>query len=430
MTGNLLMSRKERDRKGVFESVRQGHIRLVEAALRLGISYRQTRRSYKRYCEEGDLGLVHKSRGKESHRLEPLLKASILAYYRDYLEGFGPTFASEKLQEAGYDVDHETLRRWLISAGLWQRHRKRCLYRARRERRHCFGELVQLDGSFHDWFSDGKENCLMNMVDDATTTSFSLLFHQETTEAAMRVLWNWIERYGIPLALYTDKRNIYMNEYLSPMDKTLGKQPRLSAFGKACKKLGIEIINAHSPQAKGRVERNHGVYQDRFVKELKLRKINNIEAANKLLRSNFISDLNSRFSVEPTSNNDAHRALTKEYDLYQIFCWESERQLQNDWTIRYKDYYFQIEPVSSMGLRPKKMILVKKHLDGKISLWYDGQSLCFHETQRIKATVKIKRSPAEISAITRKNSQNSPWRNMPKDWLRERNNKLGKPYSA
>ena len=206
MEGHLLMSKKERLRAEYFGQVTRNQMTLKTAADCLGLSYRQTKRSYKRYQTLGEAGLVHGSRGKQSNRrYQETHKQAVLAYYRERLQGFGPTLASEKLAQVELSVDHETLRRWLLAEGLWTRRRKRSVYRSRRERRHRFGELVQMDGSFHDWFSDGKQSCLMNMVDDATGTTLSQLHAEETTEAAMRCLMAWIKKYGIPQALYTDK---------------------------------------------------------------------------------------------------------------------------------------------------------------------------------------------------------------------------------
>ena len=189
MRDYLLMNSRERERKAMLVAVAQGYINLTETSKRLCLSYRQCKRLWKRYCAEGDKGLIHGSRGKPSNRSSSSrLKQEVLRYYESQLMGFGPTLASEKLALAGYTVDHETLRRWLGEASLWKSHQRKSPYRKQRERRHCFGELVQLDGSFHDWFEDGNKHCLMNMVDDATSATQALLFDEETTEAALRIL--------------------------------------------------------------------------------------------------------------------------------------------------------------------------------------------------------------------------------------------------
>ena len=273
MEGFLLMSEKERKRKSVFDAVRVGRLTLVKAAKRVSLSYRQCRRLYKRYREEGDAGLVHRSRGRPSNRAKPsAFKAHVLERYAERYQGFGPTLAAEKLAEDGYSLSPETLRRWLLAAGLWKKRRKRSKHRARRERKAHFGELVQLDGSHHRWFGPERaECCVMDMVDDATGVTMALMAEQETTEAAMRLLWQWVERYGIPQALYVDRKTVFITDREPTLEEQLAGQAPMTAFGQACAKLGIQLIPANSPQAKGRVERRHGVLQDRFVKELSLR---------------------------------------------------------------------------------------------------------------------------------------------------------------
>ena len=248
------MSKKERRRLEVLSRVRDGEMKLTEAKELLRISYRQTRRIHQRYLREGDQGLVHRSRGQPSHRAKPLeVKERALTAYRDRYKGFGPTLASEKLKEReGCEVDPETLRRWLLAAGLWHKQRKRPHHRQRRERREHFGELVQLDGSHHQWFEDrGPKACLMNMVDDATGRTLALMGHEETTVAAMQVLWAWVNKYGIPQTLYVDWKNVYLTKREPTLEEQLKGELPLTHFGKACQKLGIEILPASSPQAKG-----------------------------------------------------------------------------------------------------------------------------------------------------------------------------------
>jgi transposase len=262
MEGHLLMSQRERERLKLFERVKRHEISLREAAEMCGLSYRQTRRLYKRYREVGDRGLLHQGRGRPSNRAHPrAFKAKVLARYQERYPDFGPTLATEKLAPDGYVLDHETLRGWLIKAGLWHKRRKRGKHRSWRERRAHFGELVQLDGSHHKWFEErGPKCCLMNMVDDAQGTTLSLLAEEETSFAAMGLLWRWIERYGIPRSLYTDKKNVYVIDEKTRARAADSGEEVWTHFGWACKQLGIEIITAHSPEAKGRVERNHGIY--------------------------------------------------------------------------------------------------------------------------------------------------------------------------
>ncbi len=217
----------------------------------------------------------------------------------------------------------------------------------------------------------------MNMVDDATGATLGLMDHQETTEAAMRQLWRWIERFGIPVALYTDKKNVYLTDREPTIEEQLaGKEPR-TAFGTACEKLGIEIIAAHSPQAKGRVERSNGTYQDRLVKELSLRGISTCATADKLLNNGFSEELNAKFAVAPLEEEDYHRPVPKGLELEDVFCFEEHRVLQNDWTIRHENRYYQILKDNTPLPKPKDKILVRTRLDATVHLLYRDKPLAF-----------------------------------------------------
>ena len=348
--GSLAMSQKERSRLVVMSRVREQTMTIREASEMVGVSYRQCRRIYKRYVKEGDKGLVHRNRGRPSNRRKtPEVKEMALALYREQYWDFGPTLAAEKLVERdGYEVNHETLRRWLLAAGLWKRQRNRPKHRQWRERKAHFGELVQMVGSHHMWFSGQEDkDCLMDMVDDATGRTLALMSEEETTVAAMRVLWAWVEKYGIPKALYVDWKNVYVTQREPTLEEQLSGELPLTQFGMACKKLGIEILPANSPQAKGRVERKHGVYQDRWVKELRLAGIRDIEGANQSLLG-FTESLNTKFAVEPRSSVDFHRPVPQDMDFRSVFCLEEQRTVGNDWVVRYKNHFFQILPQSKL----------------------------------------------------------------------------------
>jgi len=414
MEGHLLMSAKERRRKVEFEGVVEGRMTIREVSQKLGLSYRQSRRSYKRFREEGDAGLVHRSRGRRSNSAKPEeFRQAVLERYRERYEGFGPTLATEKLAGDGYELGHETLRRWLISDGQWRRRRKRGKHRTRRPRREHFGELVQMDGSHHEWFGAGRpRTCLMNMVDDATGTTMAMMAEQETTEVAMRLLWRWIERYGIPKALYTDKKNVFVTDREPTIEEQLAGEEPMTAFGKACKKLGIQIIRAHSPQAKGRVERSNGVYQDRLVKELRLQGMTSVEQANKLLAEGFSQALNVRFGQEPASETDFHRRVPKRLNLAEVFCWEHTRTLQNDWTIRYNNRFYQILKQNRPRPKPKQKVVVRVLLDGNIQILYRDKKLKYEAVAQPAPRKTDKPSPA-ISpkpASQWKPAPDHPWR--------------------
>ena len=297
------------------------------------------------------------------------LHQEIIDIYSDKYEGFGPTLASEYLKKDGYEVIPETLRQWLILEGLWKRQRKRGSYRQRRERKYQFGELIQIDGSIHDWFGEGKHSCLLNMVDDPTGTTLARMADGETTRVVFETLKAWIEKYGIPLALYVDLKNVY----IGPKE--------LSHLQKACDELGIRIIKAYSPQAKGRVERNHAVYQDHFVKALKLKSITTIKDANKMLINGFVDDLNQRFAKPPMNPVSAHRSLGK-LKLNDILCWQYKRVMNHDFTFIFQKHIYQIEKYPGDFIKPRVTLNVRKHLDNTLSVWYKGKELSIHIIDR------------------------------------------------
>ena len=422
MEGHLLMSRKELGRKSVLELVKSGRITLVEAAKRMKLSYRQTLRVYTRFVAQGDAGLLHCRRGQPSNRAyPPTFRTKVLKRYRERYQphDFGPTLAAEKLAEEGLCVDHETLRRWLLAEGDWKKRRKRRAHRMRRERRPHFGELVQLDGSHHNWFGPNKDKaCLMNMVDDATSATVGLMDHQETTEAAMNILRRWIEKFGIPVALYTDKKNVYITGREPTVEEQLADEKPKTAFAKACYKLGIEIIAANSPQAKGRVERSNGTYQDRFLKELALRNITTCTTADKLLANGFTDSLNDKFAVAPSGKEDYHRPLPKGIDLDDIFCLEEERIVQNDWCIRHENKHYQILKENTPLPKPKDKILVRTHLDGRTQLLYRQKALDFkaitpkQRQQQHSPQPKVAPTPpkSKTAPTPHKPAADHPWR--------------------
>src|SRR5215472_14672636 len=309
------ISTRELERVEVMGRVSSRELKLQDAAAMLQVSYRQVKRLWRRYREVGSRGLQHGNAGRASHRSKPakfrrqVLRLIQRKYSGSEEERFGPTLAAEHLaEEDGLQIDHETLRRWMMAEGLWSRCRKRKKHCQRRERKAHFGELVQLDGSFHDWFEGrGPRGCLMNMVDDATNESLARMGKEETIWAAAGVLRAWIEKHGVPQALYTDWKNLYKRK-ATPAEQLRGKVP-LTQFGRMCQKLDIRIIAASSPQAKGRVERNHGTHQDRLVKKLRRKRIGTHAAANEYLEAEYLPDHNRRFSHAARSPEDYHRKV-------------------------------------------------------------------------------------------------------------------------
>lgn len=407
------MSVKEQERLEVYGRVKRGELKLTEAAELVKLSYRQVRRSYQRWEAEGNRGLVHQGRGRPSNRGYPAeFREAALALYQERYAGWGPTFAAEKLAAAGYAVDHETLRGWLLAAKLWRVKHQRSPHRSWRERRAHFGELVQLDGSHHRWFEErAGRSCLMKMVDDATGKRLAYLAEEETTFAAMRLLWNWIDRYGIPRALYTDKKNVYVLDEKTRQQAEESGAEALSQFGRACKKLGIEIITAHSPQAKGRVERSHRVYQDRLVKELSLQQATTIDQANELLAGDFGQDLATRHAVVPRAAADYHRSAAG-WDLAAIFCLEDQRSITPDWVVRFHNQYFQLTPPQPQA-RGRGTVIVQQRLDGSLHFLWEERELAYVllPARPEPATPSARRPPTSAGPKTKwVPASDHPWR--------------------
>ncbi|MCX6354111.1 MAG: ISNCY family transposase [Candidatus Aureabacteria bacterium] len=409
--GMLEMSEKERERLRVMDSVKGLRIRLKKAAELIGVSYRQSKRIYRRYREEGDKGLVHRSRGRVSNRRkDPIMREKVLERYRERYEGFGPTLASEKLEKEGYKVHDETLRLWLLEEGLWVKKRKRGKHRSWRERKEHRGEMVQMDGSMEDWFEGrGEEAVLMDMVDDATGEGTAEFHEGETTRAAMLTLWGYIDENGIPVSLYVDRDTIYVSDRQATVGEDLKGEKPLTQFGSAVKKLGIKIILALSPQAKGRVERRHGVLQDRLIKEMRLEEISTRKEGNAFLKGGFLKEMNRRFSVEPKSDVDFHRPIPEGLDLRTVFCFEEERVVDNDWTIRWKNRIFQIMKGNRVLPPARKKVTVQELLEGRVHIVYRGEEVAYEEIARKPAREK---KPVDISGSIRyyKPSADHPWR--------------------
>ena len=378
------MSTRELKRAGVLARVAAETLTLGSAAVLMAVSYRQAKRLYRRYRNKGAAGLRHGTAGRASNRATSArIRKRVLALVREKYGGgvderFGPTLAAEHLaSEDGLTVDHETLRRWMLAAGLWSRARKRSPHRRRRERQAHFGELVQMDGSFHPWFEGrAPESCLLTLVDDATGKTLGRFGAQETIWAAVRVLRAWIDRFGIPQALYTDWKNVYVR-VPNAEERVTGAEP-LTQFGRMCATLGIRIIPASSPQAKGRIERNHGTQQDRLVKKLRRKGIADIETANTFLETEYWADHNARFARAPASADDFHVARPRGLRLDTVFRLEEKRTVSNDWVVRYHNRLLQLERQS--GHAPaRSTVLVTEDVAGHLEIWYRDRPMRWTE---------------------------------------------------
>jgi transposase len=378
------MSAQELGRVDVMSRVATGALTLRSAAQVLGVSYRQAKRIWRRYRAGGPRALVHGHVGRQSNRerradeRERALALIREKYGGEGVAGFGPTLAAEHLaSEDGLVVDHETLRRWMLAAGLWQRRRHRAPYRQRRERKAHFGELVQLDGSQHAWLeARGPRACAMTLVDDATGRVVLQFAPEETTWAAAEVLRVWIDQYGIPQALYTDWKNVYVRRPTEA--ERLAAIAPLTQFGRMCAALGIQIIPASSPQAKGRIERQHGTQQDRLIKKLRRAGITTYEAANAFVTGGYLAEHNARFARPAASAEDFHRRRPPTRTLDRIFVMQETRTLSNDWVVRYRNRLLQLERVS--GRMPaRSTVQVCEARDGQITIRYRDRVLPWRE---------------------------------------------------
>jgi len=402
----IIMRQKELKRLHVVHKVLEGELTQVEGAEILSLSERQIGRIVKRIREEGDTGIQHRSRGKESHRRLPKkLKDRVVGLYVQKYKGFGPTFTSEKLSEIdAIALSKETVRKWLLEAGQWQKNRKPRTHRQWRERKwHC-GQMVQMDGSHHDWFEGRRTKCvLMGYIDDATGRIFCRFYEYEGTIPAMDSFKRYIKAHGLPMSVYFDKHTTYKSTAEPSIEDEINGTEPLSEFGRAVRELGVELIHAHSPQAKGRVERMFNTLQDRLVKEMTLRGINTIEEANRYLKS-YLTSHNRRFAVKPKEQNDLHREVPRGLNLDTILCIKTERTLRNDFTIAHNGKLYQIQE----AVRSKK-VLVEQRVNGRILITHNGMSVKFKEIlirpeQKQKPIYRVRKRKVHIP------SADHPWR--------------------
>jgi hypothetical protein len=398
----LRMSVKERVRLDAMRRVERGELSVVAASELSGLSLRQGRRVWKRFKAGGDAGVVHKLRGRASNRrLGEDARERIIKLHQERYADFGPTLACEKLaSEHALFVSPDTLTALLRSRGLWERKRRRGKHRKRRERRSCFGSMVQKDGSHHDWFEGRAGKCvLMVMIDDATSTVLARFYPAETTEAALDLFGRWVRRYGIPRSIYADRHSIYRDE---------DHPEKPTQYGRAMKDLSVELIEAYSPQAKGRVERMNGTLQDRLVKEMRLRGIRSIEAGNDFLDAKFLDELNGRYAVKARRGHDLHRALDAGVVLEEVLCVAEQRVVSNDWCVRWKGRWLQIDAKHATLRLPGRKVTVKQRADGVlVVLLRDAGRLTFKELG-MKPTAASAKKPV-VNNKRYKPAASHPW---------------------
>jgi hypothetical protein len=391
----IAMSQRERDVLKVMTEVEAGKRTQREAARLIRRTIRQVRRIQRRLESEGDRGVMHKLRGRPSNaRTAPEHRRLVLdAYTADYGD-FGPTLAAEKLTGRGLNVTGCTLRLWLLAEGLWTGKRQREVHRQRRARRECFGELVQADGSIHDWLEDrGPILTLLVMIDDATSKTVARFAPAETTEGYFDLLGRYLRKHGRMGTLYTDRSTIFWGERHGEEAR-----PFVTQFHRALDELGIDWIPAASPQAKGRVERFHGTAQDRLVKELRLAKADTIEQANEVLEARFLPWFNRNRAVQPTRPNDAHRPLQPTMNLAAILAVQDTRTVANDYTFRWNNRLYQLPPPPLPGLRGGRVI-IEQRLDDSMHVRFKGRYLNFQPAHQPPQAIAPAPIAQELGAL-------------------------------
>jgi transposase-like protein len=379
------------------------------AAEMLRVSYRQAKRIWQRFRQDGDKGLLHRGRGRRSNRaLVVTQRTKAVALYRKRFPDFGPLLASEHLStDHGIVVDHETLRRWLVAEGLWQVRCRREAHRAARERRPRRGDLVQIDGSEHDWFEGrGHKSVMMVMIDDATNTTLARFYPAEDTSAAYDIFDRYVRLYGLPAALYPDRDSIYVCTREACLDEELAHQGPETQFARAMRELGVEISPAYSPQAKGRVERRHGLFQDRLVKEMRLLGIRTIEAANAFLDGKYLTFINGRFTVLARDPANGHLPRPSAARLALVLSWQESRHVAKDWTLCWRTRRFQIDARHAALRLPGRRVTVVQRRDATIAILYGQRLLSFRDAPPRATPTPRPAAPRTI----RKPAPDHPWR--------------------
>ncbi len=408
--GILMIRPDELKRYQLITKIFDKHINQQEAAEQLGLSDRQVRRIVKRVRVEGERGVIHRLRGlKGARRIPDAVRSRALELYCERYSGFGPTLASEKLLELDrLHVSDETLRLWLAAEGLWhvdkRRNLKKRTWRARKDK---FGQMVQMDGSHHDWLEGrGPKLVLMGYIDDATGRIYGEFFDFEGTIPAMGSLKGYIEHSGIPSQIYLDKHSTYKNNRkYQYTDWPFRDEEELTQFARACRQLGIELIYAHSPQAKGRIERLFRTLQDRLVKEMRLLGIKSCKEANEFL-AKYIEKHNAKFAVPALRKGNAHRRLDKRMILDEILSVQTEHVLRNDRTVIHERKLYQVKN----RIRAQR-VTVFEYINGRMAIKSGQTRLRFnpiterpHIPPQIKQVRVIQRRPRYVPP------RNSPWR--------------------
>ena len=407
----ITLRKRDAERLRVLHQVMDGMITQIYAGQLLNITDRQVRSLLGRVREEGAKGLVHRSRGRESPRkMTEEMEDRIARIIRRKYPDFSPLLASEKLLERHrIEVSREKVRQVMMAKGLWKRRRFRKEAHFWRERKHRLGEMVQMDGSHHDWLEGrGPRMVLMGYVDDATGRFYGRFYDHEGVYPAMDSLRRYIELYGLPLAIYLDKHSTYKTTRQADMDELLKEKQAETQFERALGELGIKVIHAHSPQAKGRVERAFRTLQDRLVKEMRLAGVKNLEEANRFLEG-YCKVHNRRHCAEALEPGDLHRPLPKSVVLDDVLCIQGFRTVNEGYLVKWRSRMYVLGK-PSLTLRQQKLVVLER-FDGRLSLRFKGRDLEYRQVLEPKrrapnpVVVKIRRKPSKYDPPA-----SHPWR--------------------
>ena len=409
----IKLTASEEERYDVIRSCIDGDITNKEASIRLGIKIRQVQRIKRAIEKNGEKGAVHGSKGKvPGNATSNAVTGKVTAFFKEKKHhDFGPTFAQEKLMDIGINLNPETLRLLMIRKNIWRPHPRRGpqIVHEWRERKESFGELVQFDGSYHDWFENGEEECLLAAIDDATGKIVHAVFEDnEGVHAVFRFWWAYVEAYGRPVAVYLDKFSTYKVNCKSAVDNA----ELMTQFQRAMDDLGIRVICANSPEAKGRVERLFGTLQDRMVKEMRLRDMKARDEANIYIYEKYIPDHDKRFSVIAKNPIDAHRPLSDDLKakLPAIFSIQSKRRVNNDYTIQFKTRWYQLKDQQKTSVYKRDEVTVEERLDGTINIRFKGVYLEYRVLPERPKHVDVPIVALTTQKPPRIPPKNHPWR--------------------
>lgn len=412
----LIMSQTESNRLYVIRQTIDKAITQDQAAEILGLTNRQVRRIARNIRLEGDAGICHKSRGKSAHnRIAQKTKDKAVTLCRDTYKEFGPTHASETLlKHHKIKISDETLRGWFQEENVPYKSRKKRPHRQWRLRKAHRGEMVQMDGSHHDWFEGRGPWCvLMGYVDDATGTVYARLYEYEGTLPAMDGFKRYIRRYGLPQSVYLDRHSTYKVTAKQTIEEELNDIQPMSHFEKSLAALDVKVIHAYSPQAKGRIERLFGTFQDRVVKEMRLAGVTNIEEGNTFL-DGYLPEYNTKYAKEAAEKADFHRPIVNRRALDTILSIKTDRSLRNDFTIAHNKKLYQIKS----NIRAKTVI-VEERTDGSMRITHNSQKLKYHEI--VARPLRAEKTAEKLRPITARNqSESHPWKSPAKAMVKAR----------